>query len=409
MLYRIAGLLLSLLLCAAPAIATPREARVPLHDGKLRTADLSAALCRELHLPDCSFSVGEINMSGLRASVFVAALNESLGDGCRISVSDDALVLHLDADKLPESCRDAKKAARIFTAVVAPDATARQRAYYGLWTPKQIDTSKPLVVLVHGLDCDRVNWNPMIELLHQDGRQVALFTYPSDQPIAESARSLGEKLATLRLNTPNLSYDLICHSMGGLVARDYIESAGYRGGVERLIMLGTPNLGSKWAGYRLALEIEEHYGLWRHEPDWSPSWMITDGLGEAGADLKPRSKFLKELNARPRRDGVKYTIIAGNQHPARRITANCLQRTAGWIPPRVSNWWGFRQTKNKLEGTAGRMRQRGGSDGPVSVESCRLDGVDDFVVIAADHVGLYFPRGGTTPAAWETIRDRLNH
>jgi hypothetical protein len=136
--------------------------------------------------------------------------------------------------------------------------------------------------------------------------------------------------------------------------------------------------------------------------------MITDGLGEAGGDLKPRSKFLKALNARGRRDGVKYTIIAGNQHPARRVTANCLDRTADWIPNRVSNWWGFRQTKDKLEDTAGRMRQRGDSDGPVSVKSCRLTGVDDFVVVAADHVSLYYPINGNPPAAWDTIRDRLN-
>ena len=52
--------------------------------------------------------------------------------------------------------------------------------------------------------------------------------------------------------------------------------------------------------------------------------MVTDGLGEAGADLEPHSDFLERLNARPRREGVKYTIIAGNQHPARRMTANGL-------------------------------------------------------------------------------------
>jgi pimeloyl-ACP methyl ester carboxylesterase len=138
----------------------------------------------------------------------------------------------------------------------------------------------------------------MVELLRGEGRQAAIYTYPSDQPIADSARDFGAKLADLRLRTPGLQYDLLCHSMGGLVARDYVESESYRGGVERLILLGTPNRGSSWAGYRLALEFEEHYDLWQHEPDWSPSWMITDGLGEAGGDLKPGSKFLRQLNAR---------------------------------------------------------------------------------------------------------------
>ena len=136
--------------------------------------------------------------------------------------------------------------------------------------------------------------------------------------------------------------------------------------------------------------------------------MITDGLGEAGSDLKPGSRFLRVLNAHPRRAGVKYTIVAGNQHPARRMTANCVDSVAGWIPDRVSDLWGFRHTKNKLVNTAGRMRQHGASDGPVSVDSCKLDGVDDFVVVPASHASLCYPIDGRL-AAWDTIRDRLNH
>lgn len=407
---RIAGVVLTLLaLAGAPAQAAPREARVPLHEGKLRTADLTAALSRELNLPECSLDCGDLDLRGLGGSLWLAAVNESLGEACRLSVTDDALVLHIDTEKLPDDATSAKRAARVFTAVAAPDATARQRSYYGLWTPPRIDTTRPLVVLIHGLDCDRLNWAPLTRLLEADGKQVALFTYPSDQPIADSAKALGEKLAELRLRMTGLSYDLVCHSMGGLVAREYIEGEGYRGGVERLVMLGTPTSGSKWAAYRFALELEEHYHLWRHEPDWSLSWMITDGLGEAGTDLKPGSEFLTSLNSRDRREGVRYTIVAGNQHPARRMTANTLEGTAGCIPERASNWWGFRQTKDKLEGVAGRMRQRGESDGPVSVESCRLEGVDDFVIVSADHVALYYSRTkGQPPAAWDTIRDRLN-
>jgi hypothetical protein len=136
--------------------------------------------------------------------------------------------------------------------------------------------------------------------------------------------------------------------------------------------------------------------------------LTTDGLGAAGADLKPKSDFLRDLNSLPRRSGVKYTIIAGNQHPAREITAMAIEETATLIPRRASNWWGFRQTKAALESKAGRMRQTGKSDGPVDVKSCRLRGVDDFVVIASDHEGLYSPVNGGPPASWDVIRDRLS-
>jgi pimeloyl-ACP methyl ester carboxylesterase len=38
--------------------------------------------------------------------------------------------------------------------------------------------------------------------------------------------------------------DIVAHSMGGLVARSYIQSDAYRGDVDEFIMLGTPNHGS---------------------------------------------------------------------------------------------------------------------------------------------------------------------
>jgi len=44
-----------------------------------------------------------------------------------------------------------------------------------------------------------------------------------------------------------------------VVARCYVESEMYRGGVTRLIMLGTPNRGTHWASYRFALEMQEHW------------------------------------------------------------------------------------------------------------------------------------------------------
>lgn len=42
---------------------------------------------------------------------------------------------------------------------------------------------------------------------------------------------------------------IVCHSMGGIVARSYIQSDFYRGDVERIIMLCTPNEGSADAYY----------------------------------------------------------------------------------------------------------------------------------------------------------------
>ena len=396
------------LLIVPSATAAPVEARVRLADGKLATADLSRVLLDSFHLKGIELDAGSIDMTGLNGATFVRALNAALGESCSVRVDADALVLRMDPMKLPRSMTTLKRAARVFTAVAAPHATAQQRKLYGLLLPPRVERDKPMVVLVHGLDCNRSNWFPMADLLIGEGYQVAYFTYPSDGPLEESAAMLARELRATRETFPNTPMHIIAHSMGGLVARRYVEGDAYAGGVGTLILIGTPNLGSRWATYRWVLEMEEHYALWRHEKSWSPTWMITDGLGEAGRDLKPTSTFLRALNDRPRRDGVAYTVIAGAQHPFYPMVGNAIGATTKIIPDRASKWWGFRHTEAALNRGAEKMRRKtGSSDGPVSVKRTKLAGVDDFVVLPADHAALYYPCNGDRPAAWETIRDRL--
>lgn len=405
------AVLISLVGICAPAFAEPYEARVPLNDGKVHSTDLSAALCRELRLP-ASFGIdcGSIDLTGIDGSLFLAALNASLGDGCRLFVAGESLVIRVDPENLPQDCEALKKATRLFTAIAAPGAARAQADLFGLKLPEPLNPKRPLVVLVHGLDCDRGNWSALTRLLTEEGFQVACFTYPSDQPIADSAAFFGRHLSALHQQAPDMPIHVLAHSMGGLVARAYIEGDTYAGGVKDFIMIGTPNRGSKWARARMVLEVEEHYHLWKHEPNWHWTWMITDGLGEAGTDLKPGSDFLKELNARPRRKGVTYTVIAGSQHPASRMSANCLDKTAGVIRGRAAGWWGLRHCKAGLEKAADKFAENtGDSDGPVKVSRAKLKGVDDFVVLPVDHASLYLSRGDKPPAAWAPIRERLKN
>jgi len=404
----LAAVAIGLLTPASPAQAAPMEARVKLHDGKLATADLSRALLDNFHLKGLELDAGNIDMSGVGGWTFVRSLNAALGDGCRVRVDEDALVLSVDPQKLPHKIDSIKKSIRVFTATAAPKATADQKRFYGLLLPRHVDETRPMVVLVHGLDCNRSNWYPMAELLTGEGFQVAYFTYPSDGPLEESSAMLAFEMKNVRERFPDVPVHMIAHSMGGLVARDYVEGDQYTGGVGHLILVGTPNLGTRWASYRVLLEGQEHWNLWRHEKDWRLSWIITDGLGEAGRDLKPTSSFLKQLNGRPRRADVSYTVIAGAQHPIYAMSATALDKSEKLIPRRAENWWGFRQTDRALARAAEKMRHKTGtSDGPVSVSSTKLAGVDDNIILPVDHAALYLPIDGNQPAAWAVIRERL--
>lgn len=274
----------------------------------------------------------------------------------------------------------------------------------GLALPRKLDAKKPLVVLIHGLDSGPAYWCDLAPLLEATGHRVARFNYPNDQPLEDSANLLADELASLAQRHPGVTLDLVVHSMGALIARCYVEGAAYQGGVRHLIMLAPPNEGSCYARFSHAAELVEHVQLWRSEPDWSWTWLVSDGLGEARRDLSPGSTFLQTLNARPRRRGVRYTIVAGNRSCGWRYTAGAMRLASRWLPDvrycrtaqqAIDRW------AAKVEG------QTGQTDGLVWLAGTRLPGVDDYVILPADHTTLSCSRGGRPPVAWNVIEARL--
>src|SRR6056297_2131835 len=75
------------------------------------------------------------------------------------------------------------------------------------------------------------------------------------------------KIEKVKKDTNSYKVDLICHSMGGLVARGYIQSNYYNNDVDNLIMIGTPNSGSVkaysyWQGGILPYEDNDNNFLY---------------------------------------------------------------------------------------------------------------------------------------------------
>lgn len=390
------------------AAAQTGEHSIPLDHGTLQIHDLNAALCSELHLPNCP-DRGKVDLKSAAGSDFLLAVNACLWNGCSLQIKDASIaVLRVERIDSVSQIEAIRRLSRVYTAEKEPHTTAAQARNWGLLLPADVDSGRPLVVLIHGLDADRSDCAPIDQLLQAAGQQVAYFSYPGDQPIADSAASLGRAMRMLRIKYPSLTFDIVAHSMGGLVARDYVEGPDYSGGVDRMILVAPPNHGSGWARLRTLLSIEENLHLRHDDPNWHWTWLVTEGLGEAGTDLLPGSEFLKQLNSRPRRAGVRYTIIAGNRSGVNRAEGNCVQRIASWIPQRSRNWWGLRNCYCSLERHAERLHiQTGDSDGPVALTSTRLAGVSDYIVLPADHISLYLPVDGNPPASWPIIRQRI--
>jgi pimeloyl-ACP methyl ester carboxylesterase len=277
----------------------------------------------------------------------------------------------------------------------------------GDWTPlEQVDrTPARVVLLIHGLDEPGSIWNDLAPRLIEAGYSVARFDYPNDQAIVLSADLLATALVDLKAHGTQ-RVDMVCHSMGGLVARDVLTRQGYYHGlplfvssddvcsvpggadesdlwregapaVERLITLGTPHAGSPWAKLRTVAELRERVmryaksGKLGELTDWT-----TDGTGQAGDDLMPGSAFLEDLNARPLPRGIAITCVVGAMSP---IDDGDLDDAA----PMLRRVFGGDEADRLARSVHDLTTTLG--DGVVPVDSAALEGVEDVVHVKAYH------------------------
>ena len=152
-------------------------------------------------------------------------------------------------------------------------------------TPRQQD--QRTVVLVHGFLANRSTLFPLAAYLQLRGiKQVLSFNYDSGAGVEQAALALREYL---RRHVRGGRIDLVCHSLGGLVARVYIQELGGSRRVDRCITLGTPHRGTYGS-----------YWVW----------------SRVGHELRPDSSLLSRLQASRRNaSGVRFvSLIAGSDN-----------------------------------------------------------------------------------------------
>jgi len=152
-------------------------------------------------------------------------------------------------------------------------------------TPRQRD--QRTVVLVHGYLANRSTLFPLAAYLQLRGfKQVLMFNYDSGAGVDRAALALREYL---REHVRGGRIDLVCHSLGGLVARVYLQELGGSRRVDRCITLGTPHRGTYGS-----------YWVW----------------SRVGHELRPDSSLLSRLQASRRgASGVQFvSLIAGSDN-----------------------------------------------------------------------------------------------
>jgi len=152
-------------------------------------------------------------------------------------------------------------------------------------TPRQ--AQQRTVVLVHGYLANRGPLLPLRAYLRARGhKQILAYEYGGGAGIEQAAIGLRD---FLRERVRGGRIDLVCHSLGGLVARVYLQQLGGARRVDHCITLGTPHRGT-----------------------YNAYWVTS----RVGRELRPDSPFLARLDAS--RDGagrVRFaSIVAGSDN-----------------------------------------------------------------------------------------------
>jgi pimeloyl-ACP methyl ester carboxylesterase len=167
-----------------------------------------------------------------------------------------------------------------FGAAVALRPLRRLAFARGRRTPRRRE--QRTLVFVHGYLANGACFLALRGYLRLRGYRGALsYEYAPGDSVERAARGLK---AFLKAHVRGGRIDLVCHSLGGLVALSYLAELGGARRVDRCITLGTPFRGT-------------------YNAYWVP--------GRMGYDLRPGSPLIRRL-ARARRgvEGVAMTTIA---------------------------------------------------------------------------------------------------
>ena len=86
------------------------------------------------------------------------------------------------------------------------------------------DPSRPTVCLVHGLNSSSGGFVHMIPWLEEAGYGIVIYDYPFNRPIEESCAAFARDWAAFREKSGDqLSWAILAHSMGALLARSLVE------------------------------------------------------------------------------------------------------------------------------------------------------------------------------------------
>ena len=149
------------------------------------------------------------------------------------------------------------------------------------------DPTRPTVCLVHGVNSSSGGFVHMIPRLEEAGYGVVVFDYRFNRSLEESCRMFARDWAAFRRSGESRPWALVTHSMGALLARDYVEGPSYQGDVSTLVMIAPVNQGSHLAKTQTLLQLLNGAQAVNGRKTSDALAHLGDGLGEAADDMTP--------------------------------------------------------------------------------------------------------------------------
>jgi pimeloyl-ACP methyl ester carboxylesterase len=395
--------------CDSPSIATEpsyaiqhsideTRVRIPAPNQEIQSRDLLAALSDAADwdgqvlaekLPE-----GDFDLSKRRTLASIRVIEKLLNDRAQFEIEKNqqgnaqALLIHINRQKLEADRREKQASIRHAASVVGPVIGLQTSdLQWGLRVidPEKLTPGQRLVILIHGLQGSHDSLKGLLPPLRRQGFPCGTFAYANDGPIPDSVQLLDRELKALQV-PEGVRITLVTHSMGGLVARGLVEDpARHDPRIDRLVMICPPNHGSNLAYLPPGLDLHEHL----HDRPVSelPEFVFrstVDGFNEAQHDLRPQSRFLLQLNSRPRNPLVRYSVLLGNSSPASSAQLDAVgEKLDDWCERSDT----FRFFAPKLRKCLDHPEELtpGQGDGAVAIARGRLEEVNDTVELPIDH------------------------
>jgi pimeloyl-ACP methyl ester carboxylesterase len=170
-------------------------------------------------------------------------------------------------------------------------ATFAMRSGFGIYFLETYDPGRIPVLFVHGAAGSPQDWRPAMEKIDRRIYQPWFYIYPSGMRLENAANVLNDGIKLLHQRYAFRRLHVVAHSMGGLVARDFILRNSLTDGQNYIHTFVT--FSSPWDGHEAAA-----MGV-KYAPEVVPSWR----------DMQHGSDFLTHLFDRRLKGRVSHHLF----------------------------------------------------------------------------------------------------